>query len=272
MSYFLKKYSGIILILKTTTQLKNLIISLQIPKPKNGRRFAIADVHGCAHTLAALVQKIGLEKDDQLFLLGDYIDRGKDSAGVLDFIMNLESNGFQVFALKGNHEDMFLEEWQLSQQASHTFKSKTIFLRLMKFNKAEKLLDENQQPKLRYLNFMENLYYYFELPDFYLVHAGFNFQTPDFKQDLRSMLWIRNFAETEISFEQTKGKRIVVGHSIHDLGTIKQKIAEKSLIIPLDNGCYYGAKNPIEVYEGHYANLCCLNLDTFELITQSYIG
>ena len=247
------------------------MISLQIPKPKQGRRFAIADVHGCAQTLVALVQKIGLTRNDQLFLLGDYIDRDKDSAGVLDFILDLEGNGFQVFALKGNHEDMFLEEWQNYQLYQNKLRNHAIFSRLMRFNKVENLLDEREQPKLRYLNFMENLPYYFELPDFYLVHAGFNFQIPDFKEDVRSMLWIRNFAEMEISLVKTDGKRIVVGHSVHDLGKIKQKVEEKSAIIPLDNGCYYGAKNPVELYEGHYANLCCLNLDTFELITQVYV-
>jgi serine/threonine protein phosphatase 1 len=47
-------------------------------------RYAISDIHGCPKTLAALIGEIGLEKKDELFLLGDYIDRGPDSQGVIN--------------------------------------------------------------------------------------------------------------------------------------------------------------------------------------------
>ena len=46
-------------------------------------------------------------KNDQLFLLGDYIDRGQDSKGVIDYIIELQKE-FQVFPIRGNHEENIL--------------------------------------------------------------------------------------------------------------------------------------------------------------------
>ena len=73
-----------------------------------GRRFAIGDVHGSLQTLIKLLKKIRLNKSDALFLVGDYIDRGPDSKGVLDLLMSLQRKGYRVQPLMGNHELMFL--------------------------------------------------------------------------------------------------------------------------------------------------------------------
>src|SRR6478736_5094582 len=74
------------------------------------RVFAISDIHGCAKTFVSLVEKvIKLTREDKLFLLGDYIDRGPDSKGVIDYIIQLEQKGFDVTALRGNHEEMLLK-------------------------------------------------------------------------------------------------------------------------------------------------------------------
>jgi len=54
-------------------------------------RYAISDIHGCYHTFKELLNTIGLNKNDDLILLGDYINRGKYSKEVVDFIMQLES-------------------------------------------------------------------------------------------------------------------------------------------------------------------------------------
>jgi len=50
------------------------------------KKFAISDIHGCAKTFKALLKKINFSKEDELYLLGDYIDRGPDSKGVIDYI------------------------------------------------------------------------------------------------------------------------------------------------------------------------------------------
>jgi len=74
-----------------------------------GRMFAISDIHGCGISLDHLVSKeIKLKKSDELFLLGDYIDRGKNSKLVIDIILDLVSKRYKVKCLRGNHEQMFL--------------------------------------------------------------------------------------------------------------------------------------------------------------------
>jgi serine/threonine protein phosphatase 1 len=60
------------------------------------RRLVIADIHGCAKTFKALVEKIGLTHEDTLYLLGDYIDRGPDNCGVIDYIIHLQSNNYNI--------------------------------------------------------------------------------------------------------------------------------------------------------------------------------
>ena len=67
---------------------------------KLARQIAISDIHGCARTFKKLVlEKVVLDKQDTLFLLGDYINKGPDSKGVLDFIFELKNSGFNVQCL-----------------------------------------------------------------------------------------------------------------------------------------------------------------------------
>ena len=72
-------------------------------------RYAISDIHGCFHTFKQLLNTIGLNKSDELILLGDYINRGKYSKEVVDFIMHLESEKYNIHCLKGNHEEMIFD-------------------------------------------------------------------------------------------------------------------------------------------------------------------
>jgi serine/threonine protein phosphatase 1 len=71
-------------------------------------RYVIGDIHGGAQTLRALLGRIGLRWKDRLHLLGDLIDRGPDSRGVMDTILTLCEAGFTVKPIRGNHEDMLL--------------------------------------------------------------------------------------------------------------------------------------------------------------------
>ena len=82
--------------------------------------YAIGDVHGCPRTLDALLSQLdddaggALGPDDTLVFVGDYIDRGPDSAAVLDRMLELEAASDQgagprgVF-LRGNHDQMMLD-------------------------------------------------------------------------------------------------------------------------------------------------------------------
>jgi serine/threonine protein phosphatase 1 len=72
-----------------------------------GRILAIGDIHGCRTALDHLLNLIKLRPGDQLITLGDYIDRGPDSKGVIDRLIPLHVAG-QLVPLRGNHELMML--------------------------------------------------------------------------------------------------------------------------------------------------------------------
>lgn len=207
-----------------------------IPKPSTGRRFAIGDIHGCVETFRALVSKqIRLKPSDQLFLLGDYVHRGPDSLGVLDYIMDLTSRGLQVFPLAGNHEEMFL-----------------------RYN--EKEIDP------AYVQFIKDLSLYYKTDTHWLVHAGFNFYASDPLQDQESLVWGPSTSRTPPeSF--LEGRQIVCGHRVHKLSKIQAMISEKQPVIVIDNGCYQALRN--QRFE--IGNLLALNFDTSELLIQPNI-
>lgn len=70
------------------------------------RLLAIGDIHGCLLQFNDLLELVKPAKDDQLVLLGDYVDRGPDSRGVLNRILELKRSGMNLICLRGNHEVM----------------------------------------------------------------------------------------------------------------------------------------------------------------------
>ncbi len=69
------------------------------------RTFAIGDIHGCLTALETLVEEIGFRGDDRIVVLGDVVDRGPDTEGVINFLMELATR-HEVIFLRGNHEIM----------------------------------------------------------------------------------------------------------------------------------------------------------------------
>jgi len=230
-----------------------------IPNPSNleTKRWVIGDVHGCSQTLRALVNQLEIRKDDQLFLLGDYIDRGPDSAGVLDYILELFQEDKKVYALRGNHEQMLLNAYETSE--------KDDFLHYVELNGLESLLSNSQKLKTNYHLLLNSLSYLIELDKIVLVHAGLNFSHLYPLKDFESMLWLRN---TRVHLAPEFHKTIIHGHTVNPLAQIKKAATKKQQVIPLDNGCVF--KNRL-VPAQEYGQLCALNLDTFELITQENI-
>ena len=134
------------------------------------RKFAISDIHGCLKSFEALLDKIQLSTSDELYILGDYIDRGPDSKGVIDYIWKLERDGYAVKCLRGNHEQMLLN---ILDEASHPYDPGD-----------EQLLDSfgvNHAMRIpeKYIEWCRQLPYFFEVDEYLLVHAGFDFNGPD---------------------------------------------------------------------------------------------
>ncbi len=73
------------------------------------RRIAIGDIHGCFLTLKNLLEeKICISREDDIYFLGDYIDRGPRAREVIEYLITLKWQGYRIFPLMGNHEDMMI--------------------------------------------------------------------------------------------------------------------------------------------------------------------
>ena len=217
-------------------------------------RFAISDIHGCANTFKALLRKIKFSKEDTLYLLGDYIDRGPDSRGVIDHIWELQEDGYAVHCLRGNHEQMLLDELA-EKEVWYNGEPET----LKSFH-----AKSYQYIPIPYIEWMEQLPYFFDMKDYILVHAGLNFKTKFPLDDTNEMIWIRHFYD-DIDKDWLGNRIIVHGHTPTRQLTIKTSMKELSETpaINIDGGCVYESFGL-----GH---LCAINLDTKQLIFHANI-
>jgi len=71
------------------------------------RHIIIGDVHGCINELKSLIEKLQLEAEDKLYFIGDLIDKGPDSVGVVKLVREL-SKRYPLILILGNHEEKFL--------------------------------------------------------------------------------------------------------------------------------------------------------------------
>jgi calcineurin-like phosphoesterase family protein len=76
------------------------------------RVLAIGDVHGCLAPFDDLLAWVNPAPDDLIVTLGDYVDRGPDSRGIIDRLIGLKRSGMKLVCLRGNHEIMMLEAWK----------------------------------------------------------------------------------------------------------------------------------------------------------------
>lgn len=232
--------------------------------------WAIPDIHGCLETLKLLIfQQINPDKKDHLIFLGDYIDRGPDSKGVLDFIMNLEENGYHMTTLTGNHESICVKAFDENTKSPRLsvipgfgrFQQHWLRLGGEQTLQSFKVKSSRDIPQ-KYIDWMRSRDYYIELEHFFAVHAGFNFNQDDPFSDKESMIWVRNF---DIKPEKTGNKKIVHGHTPTPLNFIEQNI-EYNIFdsIDLDNGVY------LKGLPG-YGNLVALELKSMEYKVQPVV-
>lgn len=223
------------------------------------RVFVIADIHGCSRTFRALLfSRIRLEPDDTLYLLGDYIDRGPDSKGVLDTTLELLRNGYDVRPILGNHEEMLLQVIATGEKQDLWYWLDNGGGATLKSYGATSPLHIPETHR----TFIEALPLYRTTDTHIFVHAGLNFSlsNPLSDEGRDFMLWERSTAAVP---EKIGGRKLVTGHTIMDIDNIIGSL-EKDLI-QLDNGCFMG-----ERFDGKGA-LIALELNSGALYVQKNI-
>ncbi len=227
------------------------------------KRWVIPDIHGCVNTLKQLIETgIQPTTEDSLYFLGDYIDRGPDGKGVIDYIMSLQSSGYDVNYLIGNHEYYCMNAYENDKRRLFTkssihkewerYGAKTT---LKSFGvKRPRDIDE------KYIEWMRKGKFFIELDDFILVHAGMNFNLDDPFEDTQSMLWVRDF---KVNPRKIGGKKIIHGHVPVEYSLIQLFIDSNGYdFIALDNGVYYRDEKV------GFGNLMALELNNMELVAQ----
>lgn len=224
------------------------------------RSFAIGDIHGCVCTFRHLIYCVlKVRRGDTVYLLGDYIDRGPDSKGVIDEIIALQSAGHDIKPILGNHEDLLLKAvdsvgddsygaWMLNGGKA-TLRSYGVSL--------------PEDIPAAHLEFLRNLPPCRMTRRHIMVHAGLDFRqdNPLTETSREFMLWERR---SMFDSDKLAGRKLVTGHTIMDLDSIRGSL--KSDHIRLDNGCFYGRNHPDK------GNLVALELNSGELIVQQYKG
>lgn len=200
----------------------------------NKRLFAIGDIHGYFDSLKELVEnKIQLQKNDKLILLGDYIDRGDKSKEVVDFIMELQEKGFDVVPLIGNHEVMLLD----------TFEDEKNISRWIQNGGNETLksfgISSVKDIESKYIKFFKDLRYYYAFENFLFVHAGFNDNVLNPFTDYYSMLWKCKESYTN---PLLANKTIIHGHNPISTSKCEERVISKHRVINIDTGCVYNDK------------------------------
>jgi serine/threonine protein phosphatase 1 len=191
--------------------------------------FAIGDIHGCSKTFRKLLfEKIQITKSDEIYCVGDYIDRGNDSKGVIDFILELRKENYRIHTIRGNHEQMLLESAESSQKLKQwILNGGNTTLRSFGISSINDL-------DAIYLDFFSSTHYFIETELCIFVHAGLNFLLPDPFADKQVMLWIRDFA---VQKEKLNGKILIHGHTPVPLQFILSYVYED--VINIDGGCVH---------------------------------
>ena len=189
--------------------------------PEGARIYAVGDVHGCAGLLDALLAAIARDAADrphELVFLGDYVDRGADSKGVIDRLIALRARQAGTVFLKGNHEQAmldFLDRPDLNEEWLHWGGDKTLEsygvediwrkrVDTLAAELAERLPDAHRA-------FLVDLRLWTVIGDYAFVHAGFKPGVALVDQSEEACLWIRSEFHNAAP-DQRPDKTVVHGH------------------------------------------------------------
>jgi len=223
--------------------------------PAGYRVYAVGDIHGRADLLSELLRRVD---DDKMrgnataleIFLGDYIDRGSDSRGVIDLLIARRQEQHVMF-LKGNHEDCALEflrdpgvlsEWKDIGGLNTLFSYGVTPTRHNDpTSQSELAAALGRAMPASHRRFIQGLALSFTCGDFFFAHAGVRPGVPLQKQSARDLLWIR---EDFLLHEEDFGKVIVHGH------TPANEPDVRSNRINIDTGAYATGRLTCLVLEG----------------------
>lgn len=193
------------------------------------RRIIIGDVHGHYDGLMMLLEAIAPGSNDQVYFLGDLIDRGPQSAQVVDFVQQSS-----YACLLGNHEQMLLDvlSRRVSKQARQAWLHSGGYETLTSYRDA--LIPQS------HIDWMLSLPTYMDLGDIWLAHAGIDPNIPLTEQTADQLCWVRD-AFHSIRQPYFPDKLVVIGHTITFTlpGVSPGQLALGQGWLDIDTGAYH---------------------------------
>jgi serine/threonine protein phosphatase 1 len=223
--------------------------------PSGQRVYAVGDIHGRCDLFEALVEAI--EADDAaagpaettVVLLGDLVDRGADSAGVIALARQWQARR-RVRILGGNHEEMFLRSFDELEMFRHFLRhggrdtalsygiDRALFL-AAELEEAQQLMrDHVPAEDIAFLEGFEDMV---TIGDYLFVHAGIDPRVPLDAQRRQDLRWIR---EPFLSHTDSHGPVVVHGH------TITEAPEDRGNRIGIDTGAFMSGRLTALALEG----------------------
>jgi serine/threonine protein phosphatase 1 len=190
------------------------------------RTLAIGDIHGCLAALDALLGAVGPRPEDTIVTLGDYVDRGSDSRGVLERLIELRRR-CRLVPLLGNHDEMMLlghdghaelyAEWfQFGGDAT---------LRSYGVARPEEI-------PAAHADFLRNCALWYESGDYFYLHGNYLADVPLSAQPRETLLW--DSLKVRRPGSHYSGKIGIVGHASQRTG----EILDLGYVRCIDTWCY----------------------------------
>jgi serine/threonine protein phosphatase 1 len=206
------------------------------------RILAIGDIHGCSRALKALLIVVAPTRDDLLITLGDYVDRGPDSKGVLDCLLELDRT-VQLIPLRGNHEEMMVmarsgldRRMWLASGGEATLQS---------YGRRSDDPDFDPVPEAHYAFLEDRCLNWYETDKHFFVHANAYADLPLAEQPPYMLLWER----IDGPVRHVSGKTMICGHTRQPTGLPWNM----GTTICIDTGAYdrLGWLTCLDVQTGH---------------------
>jgi serine/threonine protein phosphatase 1 len=224
--------------------------------PSATRVYAIGDIHGCLDQLWALLDVVRKDIGDfggqvHLVFVGDFIDRGPDSAGVIDLLSRGDLPGQHHRFLMGNHEEAMLQVLDDDTESMagwlrfggvQTVESYGISRADVYRLGLELPAQLRQVVPQSHVAFLRSLEDQVRIGDYLFVHAGIRPGTPLHEQEQFDLRWIRH--EFLADEDTDHGVMVVHGH------TISAEPQMRANRIGIDTGCYSSGKLTALALEG----------------------
>lgn len=177
------------------------------------RTFVIGDIHGCSAALERVLEMVDLQSSDTLITLGDYVDRGPDSKGVIDRLRQLDAFCTLV-PLKGNHEIMMIGA-RHEAQVERSWRGYGGEQTLLSYAPAKSKPSLKDVPAEHWQFLERRCLGYFETEAFIFVHATLWPEAPLNRQPDMMLFWEPLSANQK---PHVSGKTVICGHTAQHTG------------------------------------------------------